>query len=226
MSRIAMFFLLVIAPMLAMMLALLGVETISTNPLGWFLLLVGVVYTAGVVIVYWIRKEHFWESSSKGTITQEERGNRSYWLITASMLAVFYMPPIEYLYFVVILPRSPWMSFSGVGLVLLGLVLFAWARFTLRSNYSGHVSVKSGQALVQNGPYRFIRHPAYAGYLWIAIGISLGYSSISGLAAILLLLLPGLIYRMKVEEKVLTGHFGEVYLQYIHTTKRLLPGIW
>ena len=52
MSQIAKFFLLVVAPILAMLLALLGVETIPANPLGWFLLLVGVVYIAGVVIVY------------------------------------------------------------------------------------------------------------------------------------------------------------------------------
>ena len=226
MSRIATFFLLVIAPVLALLLALLGVETLPTNPLGGFLLLVGIAYTAGVVIVYWIRKERFWESSVSGATTQEARGDRSYWLITAGMLAVFYLPPIEYLYFVAILPRTHWMSSSSVGLVLLGVALFVWARRTLRTNYSGHISVKSGQTLVQSGPYRFIRHPAYVGYLLMALGISLGYSSITGLAAIPVLLLPGLIYRMKVEEKLLADHFGEAYCQYIRTTKRLIPGIW
>jgi hypothetical protein len=34
-----------------MLLALLGVETVFTNPLGGFLLLVGVAYMAGVVIM-------------------------------------------------------------------------------------------------------------------------------------------------------------------------------
>jgi len=46
-SHYAVFFLLVISPMLAMLLALLGIETIPTNPLGWFLLLVGVINSAG-----------------------------------------------------------------------------------------------------------------------------------------------------------------------------------
>lgn len=226
MSRTAKFFLIVIAPILAILLALLGVETLRTNPLGWFLLLVGAAYPAGVVIVYWIRKESFWESSLGGATTQEERGDRSYWLIIAGMLAVFYLPPIEYLYFAARLPRTGWISSGGVGLVILGTALFAWARRTLRVNYSGHVSVKSEQTLVQSGPYRIIRHPAYAGYLLMGLGISVGYSSLTGLAAILVLLLPGMIYRMKVEEKLLTDHFGEIYRQYIHTTKRLVPGIW
>jgi len=225
-SRIARFFLLVIAPVLAILLAVLGVETIHTNPLGWFLLLVGVAYTAGVVIVYQIRKERFWDSSVSGATTQEEHGDRSYWLITAGMLAAFYLPPIEYLYFDATLPRPQWVAFSGLGLVILGAGLFIWARRSLRSNYSGHVSVKSGQTLVQSGPYRVIRHPAYAGYLLMALGISLGYSSLAGLAATLALLLPGLIYRMNVEEKLLTEHFGDAYRQYSLNTRRLIPGVW
>ena len=226
MSRIAKFSLVVIAPLLAILLALLGVGTIRTNPLGWFLLLVGVAYAAGVVIVYYVRKEHFWESSLSGATTQEEHGDLSYWLITAGMLVVFYLSPLEYLYFVAVLPRSNWMAATGAGLVILGAALFVWARRTLHNNYSGHVSVKSGQSLVQSGPYRFIRHPAYAGYLLMAFGISFGYSSLAGLAAIPVLLLPGLIYRMKVEEKLLTDHFGEAYRQYIRTAKRLIPGVW
>ena len=226
MSRIAKFFLLVIAPILAMLLALLGVETLPANPLGWFLLLVGVVYIAGVGIVYFIRKERFWESPLNGAVTHEERGDRSLWFITLGMLAAFYLSPMEYIYLPTSLPRNAWMSFSGVGLVSVGTVLFIWTRRALGKIYSGHVSVKTGQALVQSGPYRFIRHPAYCGYLLMALGISLGYSSLVGLASTLVLLLPSLIYRMKEEERLLTKHFGEAYRQYADGIKRIIPGIW
>ena len=81
MSQIAKFFLLVVAPLLAMLLALLGVETLPADPLGWFLLLVGVVYAVGVVIVYAIRKERLWESPLHEAPTHEERGDRSLWFI-------------------------------------------------------------------------------------------------------------------------------------------------
>jgi protein-S-isoprenylcysteine O-methyltransferase Ste14 len=226
MSQIAKFFLLVVAPILAMLLALLGVETLPANPLGWFLLLVGVVYTAGVVIVYTVRKDRFWESPLNGAPTNEERGDRSLWFITVGMIAVFYLSPLEYLYLPTSLPRSPWMAFCGMGLVALGIALFVWARRALGKNYSGHVSVNTGQTLVQSGPYRLIRHPAYAGYMLMAVGISLGYCSLAGLASILVLLLPGLIYRMKVEERLLAQYFGEAYRQYAVKVKRIIPGIW
>ena len=165
MSRIARFFLLVITPVLAILLALLGVATIRSNPLGWFLFVTGVTFAAGMVIVYHIRGKRFWESSLGGATTQEERGDRSFWLISASLAATFYLSPIEYLYLAAILPRTSWMSTGGIVLVILGAVLFVWARRTLRNNYAGHISVKTDQILVQSGPYRIIRHPAYAGYL-------------------------------------------------------------
>lgn len=226
MNQITKFFVLVVAPILAMLLALLGVDTLPANPLGWFLLLVGVVYIAGLIIVYAIRKEPFWESPLKGAPTHEERGDRSLWFITLGMIAAFYLSPVEYLYLPASLSRTAWMAFSGLGLVILGTILFVWARRALGKNYSGHVSVKTGQTLVQSGPYRFIRHPAYAGYILMALGISLGYSSPAGLASTFVLLLPGLIYRMKVEERLLTRHFGEAYRQYADGVKRIIPGIW
>jgi protein-S-isoprenylcysteine O-methyltransferase Ste14 len=226
MSRSAIFFLLVIAPALAIVMVLLGVETIPTNPLGWFLFLMGIAYSAGVVIVYWVRRERFWEARAGGTMVQEETGDRSYWLIVAGMLATFYIPPFEYLFFAGILPRTDWIKTTGVILVILGVILFVWARRVMRAFYSGHVSVLKGQRLVQSGPYHVIRHPAYAGYLLMAIGVGIGYSSIAGQAAILFLLLPGLMYRMNMEEKLLLAQFGDEYRDYLRRTKRLIPGVW
>ena len=226
MRRIATFFLLVIAPVLAMLLALLGVETLRANPLGWLLLLAGVAYTAGVVIVFFIRKERFWESALDGATTHEERGDHSLWFITLGMSAAFYLSPLEYILVAAVLPRNNWIAFSGVGLVAVGIALLVWARRALRQSYSGHISVKAGQTLVQDGPYRFIRHPAYAGYLLMALGISWGYSSLAGLISLLALLLPSLVYRISIEEKLLTGHFDEAYRQYARRVSRLIPGLW
>jgi protein-S-isoprenylcysteine O-methyltransferase Ste14 len=90
----------------------------------------------------------------------------------------------------------------------------------------GHVQVKVNHRLVQEGPYQLVRHPGYTGYIIMAIGLSIGYSSLIGLFAIAALLLPGLVYRMKVEETLLTQQFGDGYKQYTLKTKRLIPGIW
>ena len=226
MSRLATFFLLIVAPGLAILLALLGLETLHSNLLGWFLLLTGIIYTAGIVIDAYVRKEEFWESKQNGDNLQEERGDHSFWLIALGIIAVFFLSPLEFLYFATFQPRTVWMEAIGVGLVLLGSTLFVWARQTLGTHYSGHVSVKKEQELVQSGPYRIIRHPAYAGYLFMALGIGLGYSSLVGFASILFVLLPAVIYRIRVEDRLLAEHFDAKFDEYARKTKRLIPGIW
>ena len=61
MSRIVVFFLVIVAPILALLLAWLGFLSIATNPIGWFLLLVGVVYSGGILIAFAVRRGRLWD---------------------------------------------------------------------------------------------------------------------------------------------------------------------
>ncbi len=97
----------------------------------------------------------------------------------------------------------------GFGLVLLGTGLFVWACATLGSSYSGHIHIKDDQELVQTGPYHFIRHPAYAGYLLMAFGLGLGYASLSGVRVFFCVLMPAMIYRIQLEDQFLADDFGK-----------------
>ena len=226
MSRPATIFLLIVAPGLAILLVFLGLVTLRSNLLGWFLLLTGIVYLVGIAIDSYVRKEEFWESKQMGGNLQEERGDLSFWPIALGIMAAFFLSPLEYLYFDTFQSRTVWMEAFSVGLVILGSLLFFWARRTLGRRYSGHVSVKKEQELVQSGPYSIIRHPAYAGYLFMALGLALGYSSLLGFVSILLILLPAVVYRIRVEDRMLAEHFGTQFEEYVRRTKRLLPGIW
>ena len=178
------------------------------------------------MIVAFIRRERLWESGLSDDTVKKEPGDRSFWLITLGMLAVFYLSPLETLYFEAFLPRTAWMETGGAGLVVLGSGLFLLARRTLGANYSGHVSVRRRQELVQSGPYQIVRHPAYTGYLLMAFGLGLGYSSLAGFASTLLVLLPAVVYRIGAEDRLLAEHFGAQFDDYARKTKRLLPGFW
>lgn len=226
MSRLAIFFLVVVTLGLAILLALLGWMTVKSNLLGWFLLLTGLIYFFGIILVYWFRKIQYWRPQAQGEIMKEERDDWSFWAIVLGMVSAFYLPPFEYLYFGAILPRNIWTQGTGLLLLSLGSMLFIWARRTLGKYYSGHISVLESQPLVQSGSYHFIRHPAYAGYLLIALGIALGYSSLIGIILLPILLFPSVIYRLSVEDKLLSEHFGEKFKIYAITTARLIPRIW
>lgn len=225
MSRTLVFFLVIGTLGLAILLTTLGVMTLP-NLMGWFLFISGLMYLFGVLIVYWFRRIEFWRPRARGAMIKEERSDWSFWFIVIGMVAAFYLSPLEYLLFEGVLPRTFFMQILGLPLILLGSALFIWARRALGQFYSGHVSVIEGQPLVQSGPYQIVRHPAYAGYLLIALGLALGYSSLAGLVAILTLLLPSLLYRVNVEERMLFEHFGEAYRRYVDKSKRLIPGIW
>lgn len=226
MSRLVVFFLLFVAPVLSIFLALLGLETLHENILGWFLLVFGVAYPAGGVIYYFIRREPFWKSAGGGEAARDEKGDRSFWLILPGFLAVFFAPPLEWFYLPAILPRTLWMQVAGLALILAAVALRVWARAHIRGLYSGHVEVQAGHRLIRSGPYRFVRHPGYTGFLLLALGMAVGYASWIGLAAILIVLIPGLAYRIRIEELLLSEYFGEEYQRFVRKTKRLIPGIW
>lgn len=226
MSRPALFFLFTVSPLFAALLAFMGVQTLSTNPLGGFLAFVGLGYLAALLIYLILRRGRLSGSNLNQRLAAEETGDRSFWFVTVGMVGAFFIPPVEYLYFKQLLPQFPWLKAGGLVLMIAGMALFLWARRALGSSFSGHLSVTEGQRLVQTGPYRLIRHPAYAGYLMMAAGVSLGYSSLLGLAVILFFLLPGLLYRIKIEESYLEAVFGPLYKQYASRTHRLIPGLW
>lgn len=212
-------FLLIFTPVIALGLAVLGVLTLKTNLMGGFLLFMGVSYAIGGPLYVWRRR-------GERPAQQEERGDRSFWLILPGFILPAFGAPLEYLYAGAVLPRTVWMQAASLVLVMTGIFVLSWARWEMREQFSGHVRIQEGHKLVQSGPYRFARHPGYLGYLLIVAGIAVGFSSLIAAAAMALLLLPGLIYRMRVEEKMLAEVFGENYQHYARRVKRLLPGIW
>lgn len=226
MSHSVVFFLRVLAPALAMVLALLGLETLERNILGWLDLTLGVGYTSGSIIQFWIRKEPFSQHRDEGNVIVDERGDKSFWLILPGLITTFLAPPLEYIYLPAYFSRAGWVPYVGLILILVGAAWRFWVRISINGGYSGHSQMTREQHFVESGPYRYLRHPGYTGYFLMALGFCIGYSSVIGLAAIPIFLLPGLAYRMKLEEKLLTAAFGDEYRAYITRTKRILPGIW
>src|SRR5215211_2591513 len=63
------------------------------------------------------------------------------------------------------------LRMAGVVVMWLGLALRVWAIAALGGSFRTTVEVEPGQAVVSNGPYRWIRHPSYAGLLLIVAGL-------------------------------------------------------
>ena len=121
------------------------------------------------------------------------------------------------------LPLPLWSRWAGVTIALLGFALLQWAQNALGKNWSDTPRMINEQALVTNGPYRFIRHPIYTAFLLI-LGSTLLISAnwFIGLAWIGMTVLE-IISRVGFEEALMLEYFGDQYREYMKRTGRLLP---
>ena len=125
-----------------------------------------------------------------------------------------------------IAPLPDWTYFLGLSLFVLGLAIAPWAIRTLGRNYSTQVLIYQGHQLVERGPYRFIRHPAYTSGFLLAAGWGLMAQSWAAVVITATALAIGTGYRIRVEEKLLVSEFGEQYKSYSRRVKRLIPFVY
>jgi len=117
---------------------------------------------------------------------------------------------------------------QGAGLlaVAVALAVVVWAMAVNRF-FSPVIRIQTerGHHLVTGGPYRYVRHPAYAAFplLMVGGGLALG----SWLAALLgLLLVVPVLRRAAREDRVLREQL-EGYAAYARQVRyRLFPGVW
>ncbi|MBO0682215.1 MAG: isoprenylcysteine carboxylmethyltransferase family protein [Candidatus Dormibacteraeota bacterium] len=115
--------------------------------------------------------------------------------------------------------------FAGAGIMAAGIALRFAAVIVLGRFFTVAVMVGSDQRVVDSGPYRWIRHPAYTGALLALVGSLLCTTNWAVLAGVVPVLLA-LLYRIKVEEQALSDELGDAYRSYIRRTKRLVPFLY
>jgi protein-S-isoprenylcysteine O-methyltransferase Ste14 len=124
---------------------------------------------------------------------------------------------------------SAWQSpnlfhFIGFTTFLAGIAYRLWAIKTLGKYYSHMVREVDGHQIIESGPYRHIRHPAYAGMILANLGIVIFFFNWITLVLFAFILIPAIIFRIIIEEKTLINI--DNYVDYAKNRPRLFPGIW
>jgi len=114
------------------------------------------------------------------------------------------------------------MAIGGIALVVLGSTVNIMGRFALGKNLGNQVIIYQDHTLVTGGTYRFVRHPLYASLIWMFIGASLVFQNWAALLATLLIFIPAMYYRGKLEEKALCAQFPQ-YADYRDRTGMFFP---
>lgn len=100
----------------------------------------------------------------------------------------------------------------SVGLIAFGNIIDIWGYFTLRRSLS---IVAEARELVTGGPYRWIRHPIYAGQFIAQAGVWLGLQAGKPWCAIYFAAFVVMqLVRARIEDRVLAEAFGERYAEW------------
>lgn len=109
-----------------------------------------------------------------------------------------------------------------------GLVLAGWAFVTMsraqRRLFRVSPDPTGHSQLVQDGPYRWIRHPMYASILAVTLPPAIEERSAGAMAVVLVLALV-LVAKLSFEERLLLRHFPG-YAGYRSRSWRLVPFVF
>lgn len=109
---------------------------------------------------------------------------------------------------------------------IFGFLLSFWAVLVMKiGKFNIQPELKENSRLVSNGPYRLIRNPMYTGLILFFGPVAFYRVNILNISVFLLLIVI-LLLKIRLEERILENHFGEVYLDYKQKTKRLVPYIF
>ncbi len=146
---------------------------------------------------------------------------RAFFLLWFGALTAWLLDPSRFAFARWDLPSG--VRWLGAGLFAAGELLVYFVHRALGSNFTGKLSVREGHALIESGPYRWVRHPMYTafavmmvGMLLLSANLLLGLPLLLGLAIVLLLRTPR-------EEAMMLDQFGERYRSYMARTGRYLP---
>jgi protein-S-isoprenylcysteine O-methyltransferase Ste14 len=115
---------------------------------------------------------------------------------------------------------------AGAILLAAGLGLTSWA-MVVNAFFSTAVRIQDdrGHTVCRSGPYQFVRHPGYVGFILQALGLPLLLGSWWALVpGVIAAVLIGL--RTSLEDRTLQAELPG-YPEYVQEVRyRLLPGVW
>jgi protein-S-isoprenylcysteine O-methyltransferase Ste14 len=185
--------------------------------IGWFI--AGYAGVAGFLLLEASTRER--GAASSLAASRDDRGSTRM-IVAAYATAAVVAPAVRML-------RRPQLPRAtaplGLSLEIAGLGLRAWSMRILGSSYSRTLRVQGAQQVVDRGPYRFVRHPGYAGSLMIWTGFALTSRSVAVVEVVGALLSIAYHRRVGAEEALLRRDLPG-YVAYSKRTKRLIPFVW
>lgn len=120
------------------------------------------------------------------------------------------------------------LAFFAMGIILIwsGILFRFWSIQTLGKYFRTLVLIHDDHKLVTTGPYRYLRNPSYTGSIVSVLGIGIALGNWMSIAAVVVAVCVGYVWRIRVEEAALKTRFGAAYVAYAEKTWSLIPFLW
>ena len=120
-------------------------------------------------------------------------------------------------------PAPDILFLAGWCVALLSFWIRRSAIATLGKFWSLHVEIRAEHELIRSGPFRWMRHPTYFSMILelTALGL-ICHAAYAGVVTVVLFV-PALLARLRIEEDALIEKFGDRYRDYQKTTPAIFP---
>jgi protein-S-isoprenylcysteine O-methyltransferase Ste14 len=186
----------------------------------------------GVVVCWWLFGLTFWFRKSPPRAREAKRDLKSYlglFFQAAGYFIVWYIPLRRH-EFTPLIAGPGWFAWSLAGLTLAIAVASTWlvsdSVRRLGKQWGLAARLVEDHTLIQEGPYRFVRNPIYAGMFGMLLATGLAVSRPIPLFVATILFAAGTVVRIRMEERLLREAFGSKFEEYAHRVPALIPGIY
>jgi protein-S-isoprenylcysteine O-methyltransferase Ste14 len=209
--------------------ALLFISAGSLNwPMAWVYVGLALVSTVGSRLIILRRNPDLLRERASFS---EAEGTKSWDRILSPFVGLF--GPMLGMIVAGLDKRFVWSSGVSAGVQVLALLIvalsFGFATWAMVVNpfFSAVARIQGerGQQVVAGGPYRWVRHPAYAGSVLASLALPFMLDTLWALVPGLIMV-AALVIRTRLEDQMLIAEL-EDYRDYARATRyRLVPGVW
>lgn len=134
-------------------------------------------------------------------------------------ISILLIPLFHYLIPIAALIFFPW-NLTGLLLIALGGLLNLFADKDFKKRNTTVKPFEESTVLITDGVFRISRNPMYLGMLFLLLGESLLFGSISSLIVVIAFTIVIHFVFIVEEEKMLTNKFGSEYIKYAGRVRR------
>jgi protein-S-isoprenylcysteine O-methyltransferase Ste14 len=186
----------------------------------------------GVIICWWLFALTFWLRKPPQRAKEAKRDLTSYFGLALQSVGYFivWFHPLRHRGISLVESGPEWFSWLmavlAIAIAASSALLVNVAARRLGKQWSLGARVVEGHDLIQDGPYAFVRNPIYTGMLGMLVATGLVVGRWIPLLAAIAIFMLGTVVRIRSEEKLLRGVFGEKFDDYARRVWAVIPGIY